>query len=328
MTEFYEQSDDLDFWENMGDQPEAQEAEATPVDEGTPAEEVVAAETPVVASDGEETETVEETQGRPRDENGRFIKAEPEVDYRAELEALQQRLAAKDEFNGRLSNELGELRKQIQEGFSKPQAPSSWDDLIEENPAQAVAQAYDLYKAGDPAAEFNMRRAAQAWEEISPGAPALWAENVRLRQETEQRFAQIEQRTQPVVQQTEDQARARAYLAVKAKHSDIEQHVEAMQQVSTKFPALVTAIESGSPQEAEQGWEALYLLAKAGKADTLQQTAQEVARNALDGEQRVRQEAAVASAATVPGKKPLSLADRIGEEWDTLVAPLEAGWQL
>lgn len=322
MTEFFSQDNDLDFWENMGDQA-PQEPEAAP-EEGTPAE--VVEQTPVA-----EAETVEEETSRPRDESGRFVKQETEEKlFAGKFKSPDDLERAYTELQSRFgsqSNELGDLRQQVDERFANLEAANTrattpWDELIEENPAQALALAH---QQGD---EFNMRRAATAWEEVSPGSVNLWAENVRLKEQMEQRFAALEERTKPAVEDTAEQARVRAYTNAKNRHPDMEQHIAQMQEVSVQFPMLVTAIETGTQEEREKGWEALYLLTKAGNADNLQQTAQQVARNAADAEQRAREEAAVVSAATVPGQKPKSLSERIGDEWASYEDPLAAGWNI
>ena len=164
-----------------------------------------------------EPEVVEEAaDDTPRNPDGTFAKKqadEPEAEAPAvaEPELILGKFKSADElaaayaelesFKGRQSNEINDLRRALEERFetleqqaARPTAPASWDDLIDQNPAYAAKLAYERGETG------QLQRAAAAWEELSPGAPELWAETVRIRAEMDERLARYDQALAPVQQ--------------------------------------------------------------------------------------------------------------------------------
>lgn len=295
--------------------------------------------------------------GRPRDEQGRFTATEPEepaledapvaeaevVDSEvaddtsvaetpseSEIEALTRRLAEKEAMIGRQSTEIGELRaqqeqfseyaQQMEQRFRGPQVPQDWDTFIEDNPAAATQAAY---QQGD---EYNYYRALQAWEEVSPGAPQLWGQNMQIAQE----LAQIKQSTQGFAQDSTNRAKAAAVDSLRDQYPDLdkEEVVQSMGQLALGNPYLLRALESSDPLEVKGAVESLYLLSRGRQADTLSQRAQELARTQTEEELRVRQEASVASASRTNAEPPLSPQEELAQRWADQEERLAAGWNI
>lgn len=334
----------------MGQEPAPEEA--APEAEGTPAEEESPAETPVAV----ETDTVEESAdadareeqaARARDEKGRFVSTtEEEPEEETAQEQAERLLAGKyktpedlerayTELQARLGqqgSELGELRSALEERLagieqtvSRPQAPSNWDDLIDEDPARATMLAY---QQGD---QYTLQRAAQAWNDVAPGAPAVWAENQRLQQQMEERFAQLEQSVNPVAKEAEEAKFGRALNQFLGDKPDFDEKVPLMQEMLATDPYIREVLKSDSVEARLAALDYVYVKAGGGRqnADTLTKTAKELARTAAIAEQKASEEAAVASATTVQTEVPKkSASDLIGEEWASMDEPYTSGWNI
>jgi hypothetical protein len=127
-TEFYATDGDDEFWGQLGHEGEAPtEAPAEP-------EPVAEAAAPEPA---DEPEAVEEpAEGRPRNPDGTFAakeQSEPQEEadasaLQAQIQALEKRLADKDDFAGRLSNELG-LSDRGEPGAGRTACDPGWRQL-------------------------------------------------------------------------------------------------------------------------------------------------------------------------------------------------------
>lgn len=326
MPEVFAEPDDMSFWENMGENPsEEPAAEAQP------------------------DEAQEPSQDRPRGPDGKFVaKTEPEAEPGAEplvalrdeglepdaaaddgptkLAAYEKRIADQEQFIQRQANEVGELRKLVEQGFQQVQEqvarPLDFAALVEDDPAEAAEVAYGR---GDKAA---LDYAIQAWQATEGRGPVrLWVENKRLAE----RLAQIEQQTAAYSQGEENRQFATGLNQVRQQYPDFfENPAEAVGNIPQEVADLLySVIENGT---AEQRVKALHTLAfvSGGRAnpDTLQETAKNIAREqAIAADQAIR-EATVASAAAAKQEQPVSAADKIGAEWDALEAPYKDGWNI
>jgi hypothetical protein len=107
------------------------------------------------------------TAERPRNPDGTFAKATPDEepaepepaveaaapqdDLRDQMAKLEERLAAKDEFIGRLSNEVGELRAATAPRPEPQQQidPQAVNAYFDENPHQLVPAIQQAYQTGN-----------------------------------------------------------------------------------------------------------------------------------------------------------------------------------
>lgn len=304
---------------------------------------------------GLETDTPEPVQ--PRDDSGRFAAAEPKTEPEAEVEAAdepeaeqepeaepelilgkfksQEELAAAyrelESFKGRQSNEINDLRRTLEERFSdlqqqagRPAAPDSWDDLILDNPARAAKLAYEH---GDT---LQLQRAAAAWEEVSPGAPELWADTVRMRAEMNQRLAAYDQALAPVQAQAASGALADGVARLRTEYPDIAEFIQNPDfgQFAEQIPLAKKALTEGTPEEVVSAIETVYLIHRGRVSDNLKDTARAVARTAAEEAQTMREEAFVASATATTAAPRASKADEYAAGWDDTDALFENGWNV
>jgi hypothetical protein len=334
VTEFYSQDDDMDFWENMGQETAAsEETPAEVVTEEAPAEDTAEAQP--------ETEPQAEapTEERPRDEKGRVLPKEetpeepqydPAVqDYLAKYggdpeKALAAAVEAQRKI-GEQGSELGELRRLIEERIPEQQEeqPSYDQDALAEwfetNPTripQVASQAAQQYGSSNPL----YISAITAWREIDEvGATAFNNEVIKNELRTELQGAT------PTSQPWESTAAQFAQ-----SHPDFQNYAPQMQEIAKEYEAVVqNTLQDGTPEAQLQVLKFLYQEARGRQADTLTATKTQVAQEAQEGADRAIQDAQVASATAVKSDPPRkSAADLIAEEWDALERPLADGWNV
>jgi hypothetical protein len=302
-----------------------------------------------VEAEPETDEAAEPVEGeeRARDEQGRFAKkddtaaeaaAEPDEPAAVEpetpeetaerliagqyktVEEAERALLEKQALIDRQGNELGEWRQYVQQLTEaqqrQAQAPQDWESLIDENPARAAQLAY---QHGHPQA---YRAAMEAWEELSPGTPAVWVQNVQLQ----------------------------AQMAQTADHQNQQQWTEAMRQFGAEHPGfneitddeLMAAVDR-NPAFAELmrdttrshaarlgALKVLYQeaeLARGRKSDTLVTAAQDIARVQAETTRQAKEEAILASAtANLEGGPKKTGAQLVGEQWRAMDQHLHDGW--
>ncbi len=297
---------------------------------------------PEAAADPEpEPETPEpevaETDDPPRNADGTFAAKDPEPEPElilgkfksaAELAAAYQEL---ESFKGRQSGEINELRRALEDRFTaieqqaaRPAAPASWDDLIDQNPAQAAKLAYEHGET------LQLQRAAAAWEEVSPGAPELWAENIRMRHENEQRFARYDAALAPVQQQASASALTDGVAGLRAKYPEIADFIQGDQfaSLAEQIPLAKKALLEGAPDEVVSAIETVYLIHRGRASDNLKDTARDVARSAAEEAQTMREEAFVASATATTATPRVSRADEYSAGWDDTDKVFDSGWNV
>lgn len=311
--------------------------------------EIANAETTATLVESEENAAAE---GRPRDEQGRFLPNEEAAQDGAgeqaetpglilgkfkSYEDLERSYAQLEQHAGGLRNEVGELRSLVEDRFERlqnqpPQPTFDLDEMIDENPAQAVEIAW---RSGN---EGALRKALAGWDEIAPGMSSVWVENKQL----SAKLARIEQAQQPILQQTQDQQRlnvvAQAYSSLQAQYPDFEEHRQAMGAAAAELAArngesyVDKMLNQGTAESVAEALEYLYLKARDRQGANLAEVSRELAREHVRDTNRAVSEAIVASATTTSGEaaKP-SVADRIAESWDKVEAPFrrdESGWNV
>jgi hypothetical protein len=301
-SEFFgDDPNDDPFWAELG-------SEGATAEDAAPEAEAVEVEAPEAGFEIEAApEAVEEpaAEGRARNADGTFAaKAEPAEEpeasdasaLQAQIAALEKRLADKDDFAGRLSNELGELRKlqeQALEHASRPQV-SDWDSLIDDDPARAAQMAL---QAGD---NYRYQQAREAWNDVAPGAPEVFEQNLRLQKQMadlEQRFTQT---AEPLAAQQKTQQVATAYSAIREQYPDFDKFEDAMAEVVETRPLvkrnLAAALQSGDANEQYAVLEDLYLITAGRKSDTLREAQTQAAQSFAEETLKAKQDAVVVSA--------------------------------
>lgn len=335
LTDFFGTDGDADDFAMPGD-----EALAATLGLTEPAEPVVEAEPETVepeaaADEPEATDEPEQAEDdRPRNPDGTFAPKETPELILGKFKSADELAAAYQElesFKGRQQSEIGQLRQALEERFTaieqqaaRPAAPASWDDLIEDNPAQAVKLAYEHGETS------QLRRAAEAWEQVSPGAYDLWADNVRMRAENEERFARYDAALAPVQQQATTSALVDGVAGLRAKYPDIHEFVQTDQfaELAEQIPLAKKALLGGTPDEVVSAVEVVYLSHRGRASDNLKDTARDVARSAAEEAQTMREEAFVASATATTATPRVSKADEYSAGWDDTDKVFDAGWNI
>jgi hypothetical protein len=333
LSEFYSDNGENDpFWDSMGQQDGSEET---------------AAEEPEAAADEPAAEAEPESEGRARNPDGTFaakvedepVEAEEPVaeevaepsdaeTLRAQIAQLEKRLADKDEFAGKMSNELGELRKlqeQIAESQSRPHV-SDWDSLIDSDPFQAYQLAL---QSGD---QYRISQAREAWNDLAPGVPAMFDANRALYGEVQALQNQVKQTTASQSETQQTQQMAQAYSAIKEKYPDYDKFEDAMAEAVETRPllkkALTESLASGDANEQYAVLEDLYLVTAGRNSDTLRDAKQQAAQSFAAETLQAKQDAIVASSTSTPVEEPRSRHDdlwALGEEDEAIRS---AGWNI
>lgn len=248
---------------------------------------------------------------------------------------LEKRLQDKDEFIGRLSNELGELRQAVTQMDQRVNAPAPVEvttDLIDTNPALAAQLAYDQNNG------VAFQAAFEAWKDFDPTTAAVWAagkqadeREAELKRTYEERFARMEASLGPVSQQTAANEAGRLISDRAAAIPGLGEFITntpAVTAMANEFPDEAEHILNGTPDQKVRAFEKLFLIHRGRESDTHRATQEEVARETAVAAQQAREDAFVASATTTSsGVKP-SRAEQIGSEWDAMDAPYKDGWNV
>ena len=299
---------------------------------------------PEAAEAAESAEPAEpaEAEERARDEQGRFAKKDEEApaeEAAAEPETAQETverlLAGKYKTSedlerahleaqaliDRQGNELGQYRQYLQQLAEQQQrqaqAPSDWDSLIDENPAYAAQLAYQQQNP------HAYRAAMEAWEDVSPGTPSVWLQNMQLQ-------AQAAETAQHQQQQQWNES-----LAQFARENPGIDAIptEELLAAGQNNPAFLEMIQKSTNPEARLGaLRVLYLeaeQARGRKSETLVTAAQDIARVQAEATREAKAEAILSSAnANLDGGPKKSGAEQVGDQWRQMEEHLHSGWNI
>lgn len=312
-----------------------------PVDEPAPEE-----GSPEEAAEEPAEEAVTAPEGRPRNEKGQFVPAEtgaPETDapeqpaetsildkYGGDVDKALKALEESQSYIGDLHRTQGELTRQLAEltqAIQSPKPQQDFEALLESNPQQAAEMAL---AANDQQA---YQRAVEEWNDLAPGAPQIWAQNLYLQQQMAELRQQVEATQAPLREQQQTQTLARAYQEVEQANPDFAQLQPVMSTVVGELGAagydwITPALESGDPVKAKAALTTLVEVARARTAGNLADQATEAARQHVAETQRAKADAIVASASTTvtDDGQPQTPADRIWEAWQRQGVSIEDGW--
>lgn len=272
-----------------------------------------------------------EREGTPqeRDEHGRFTSGEPQEEPPEEapeetpqqeervyagryktVEELERAVEEKQAYIARSDTEKGQLRQEINELRELREALSAqreqqqyqgydWDGLIEQNPVAAAEAAYQSNN------QLVLRQAMEAWNEMAPGAPQLWAENKRLERG-------LDELRESIGQQTTD----RTLKEFSQTHPDVEQYAQEMGEIAQQYPFLRQTLASGDAQAQVEVLDFLYTKASTGRqarnAETLAAKTQEADAERQALTQQAKEQAALSSPTQAsPESKPRNT----GQQW-------------
>lgn len=293
-------------------------ADAAP-DEGSPAEVDLTPAEPA-------GEAATAPEGRPRNPDGTFAAKEPEADpeidailgkYGTTEKALKA-LAESQSYIGQLHQTQGELQAQLAEltqAIRQPPPHQNFETLLETDPQQAAIYAL---RSGDRVA---YERAKSEWNDLAPGAPAIWEQNLQM----QNRLAELEQRLSgvaaPIAEQQNLRSLASVMRKVEAANPDFEQLQPTMGQVVeelavSNYDWISPALESGDPVKAEAALNVVVQLARARASGNLTDQARMAAQEHVAATEQAKREAIVASASTsMSDTEPKSTGQAVADQW-------------
>lgn len=341
MPDIFDGDDDLTFWENMGQEPEPEQAAPA---EDTAVQEPEAEVAPADPADTAEPEPEATQDDRPRDDKGRFVPRNLEVDdpdiqkyldkYQGDpVKALKAAVEAQSTI-GRLGDEVGELRKlreqldALNDRVNQPPPTQITEDLIDRDPARAAQLAYEQ---NNPAA---LDYAIAAWKADDPFAAALWVSERRQEQRErayQERIQKLEQTVVPAAHAAEFEGGIRHL---------VEQDPSALDRIREGIPnipqevasTLYSLLDQGTPEQKIGAFKALAELTRQGPApaDTpaLEDQARQLAHAQAVEAERAIAEAGVVSATATRSDPPKKAADYLGDEWASMESPYKDGWNI
>jgi hypothetical protein len=250
-------------------------------------------------------------------------------------EDLERAYVELQQLHGRSSQEVGDLRRavdELTERVTAPQPVTVTEDLIVNNPAYAAQLAYEQNNG------VAFQQAFAQWREDDPFAAAAWAvgkqneeQLAQVKASYDERFASIEKGLQPVTEQSDNTRTVQMLADRAATLPGLGEFVSstAVAQMAQEFPDEAEQILKGTPDQKVRAFEKLFWVHRGRVSDTHRATEEQVARETAEAAQQARQDAFVASSTTANGggAKP-SKADLIGAEWDAMDAPYRDGWNV
>lgn len=301
-------------WETLTATEAASETEQPAKEEDSPAE-------PAAATASE----------RPRDpETGQFLPKETAEEQGERLlagkyrstEQLEQAYLEAQSLLGSLRNDQGELRAQLEQlteaiaGQQQYQRPvQDFEQLLATDPQQATLYALTV---GDQQA---YERAKAEWNELAPGAPALWEQNLQMQQRLNELEAKVTGIAAPVVEQQNTRVVADVWRSLSQQIPDFENLQAARSEIAGELAAsgydwVTPALESGEKPKIEAALKSLTDLARARASGNLVDQARAAAVEHVAATEQAKREAIVGSASTsmsdAPAKTP---GERLAESW-------------
>lgn len=268
---------------------------------------------------------------RPRDpETGQFLPKETAEEAGERLlagkyksaEALEQGYLEAQQLLGSLRSDQGELRSQlerlteaVQHQQQQPRPVQDFESLLQTDPQQAALYALTVGDAG------AYERAKSEWNELSPGTPALWEQNMQMQQQMRDLEARLSGVAGPVAEQQSLRVVADAYRSVQANNSDFEQLQPIMGQIVDEMAAsgydwVTPAFDSGDKHKMEAALKSLTDLARARASGNLSDQARIAAQQHVAATEQAKREAIVGSASTSMSDPPSrSPGQAVADQW-------------
>ena len=227
---------------------------------------------------------------RPRDEQGRFAPGEDNV--------LEKRLKDKDEYIGRITNELGELRKLVEQ-VAQPvdkQDFSRIDEDIVENLELAPQIAARAFQQGDSIA---YEKAIRAWGEVDPFGALRFEQQLAAHNMQQQLLAQTAPASEQLAAYNQQRQIEQVTLQVSARIPDFQ---EVMSTVDPERDPVPVGLLDGlqNPATAEGSLEAFYYWAKGRMTTNSSKASERVIAERAEEQHQQKTAAAVASVSAAP----------------------------
>lgn len=256
-----------------------------------------------------EAATEPQSGDRPRNPDGTFAAKEPSGDD-PEIEAIlgkygttEKALKALQEsqsYIGQLHQTQGDLQAQIEaltQAIQNPRPQQDFEVMLSNDPQQAALYALQV---GDREA---YARAKAEWNELSPGTPEVWEQNLQLQNRLQEIEARVSGVQAPIEEQQNLRMVASALQRVQAANPDFAQLEPMMSSVVDELAAsgydwVTPALESRDPVKAEAALSHVVLLARARSSGNLQDQARQAAQEHVAATEQAKREAIVGSASS------------------------------
>jgi len=186
---------------------------------------------------------------------------------------------------------------------------------------QNVAYLPQIVEQARQAGHSDVFKAALAkWGEFDSLAPVEYLATVKAQDATRVLQAQVEQLTQPILEQRRDQVLAQVVSEVQQKHSDLPAVLNKVGERPDLVPGfLLQGIQSDDPRVQREALEAVYRWVKQEEALPLRETVQQAAAEVVQAERQEKILATVATGSTAPvvDEKPLTVQDQLIQHWNS-----------
>lgn len=226
---------------------------------------------------------------------------------------------------GRLGNEVGELRRLVEERFvEQPQQPQQpfmgygpSDDQIEDAPVEIAQWAL---QQGD---ERTYQRALTTMYESGDPTLAVQATRLELARGTAPLYQQLQE-----LKQQHGQAQTNRDMAEWGRtHPDAKQYETRMVEIASQRPEIQQALDSGDPAMQRLALDHLYTIAASEAGPKPDNFAQAVRDAARDAQQEAADAAVITSGKAAQDAPKPTAADKLGEQWAEIEA-VHAGWNI
>lgn len=265
--------------------------------------------------------------------------AEAEVEPEVEPESVEDLLAGKyrtpeelaaayKELESRLGSqgqELGELRKQLEESFDErfnkfeqtaaqtqlaASAPSMIQDAVDEGRYQDAAS-YALQSRNDALYMEVMNQ----WAEQTPYSAYAFDASLRHQDTIASVDARIAAVSEPLVQQTTERAIEQAVAEFAADKPDLGAVFPEMMKVAESSGQILGLLESNDPQTKVEVLDYLYTKARGRLGDTLAAAQQQAADETQQAARQAKTQATVGNPVTASQAKPKTPQDGFRDEF-------------
>ncbi len=265
---------------------------------------------PAAAADAatdETPDTAAATDDRPRNPDGTFAARDQPDDV------VEQRLKEKDRVIGSMAQELGELRKLVEERTAPKPEPSQYagqqdlEDRIYENPQVGHQACYDALERGDI---NTYNRALRAWVEADAPAALLFNQQVLALQMQQQIQQQVAEHVAPAAEVAATSAAEKAIANMRQRYNDFDQVIGSLDQERVHeiasdpdFPAAeyLNRTDLASRQKVLR---AIYSEAKLQYGPRVDAANQRAAEEQAAQSAQAKAQAAVATTTTSAGTAP------------------------
>jgi hypothetical protein len=182
------------------------------------------------------------------------------IDEFGSVENALAELKRSRETVGRQGNEIGELRRMVEDVQARQNEPEPRKldsrELEDLDPSQAVQIAWEN---GD---NIALQRYFHEWEQENPQQAYAWRTDRQIEEMRKEFQTELQKVTEPLKEHTTNQTYQQALQGLLARYPDMQQMQTGMVGVLNQNPFLTKALESGSPEEKVQALEATYHIAR------------------------------------------------------------------